>query len=152
MIIIIIIIIIIIFLLLRVFHTSVSWWLFTGFEWQQAFASLQDFSQYSGQSQQCWSLHGLHLSSSFQVLQSLYLIWWLYWTDQLQLVAPSWFGWVLWHYNHCRLFNTKWYLYIHIKYIYDLKTYFLDNILKQACAFFCTQLNGFKYCCIIVSI
>ena len=28
-----------------------------------------------------------------------------------------WFGLVLWHINHCRLFNAKSYLYIHIKYI-----------------------------------
>ena len=28
-----------------------------------------------------------------------------------------WFGWVLWHINHCRLFNAKYSLYIHIKYI-----------------------------------
>ena len=28
-----------------------------------------------------------------------------------------WFGWVLWHINHCRLFNTKPSLDIYIKYI-----------------------------------
>ena len=28
-----------------------------------------------------------------------------------------WFGWVLWHINHCRLFNTKSSSYIYIKYI-----------------------------------
>ena len=28
-----------------------------------------------------------------------------------------WFGWVLWHINHCRLFNTKSSLYTYIKYI-----------------------------------
>ena len=28
-----------------------------------------------------------------------------------------WFGWVLWHINHCRLFNTKSSLYIYIRYI-----------------------------------
>ena len=28
-----------------------------------------------------------------------------------------WFGWVLWHINHCRLFNTESSLYIYIKYI-----------------------------------
>ena len=26
-----------------------------------------------------------------------------------------WFGWVLWHINHCRLFNAKSSLYIYIK-------------------------------------
>ena len=29
-----------------------------------------------------------------------------------------WFGWVLWHINHYRLFNTKSPLYIYIKYIW----------------------------------
>ena len=28
-----------------------------------------------------------------------------------------WFGWVLWHINHCRLFNGKSSLYIYIRYI-----------------------------------
>ena len=28
-----------------------------------------------------------------------------------------WFGWVLWHINHCRLFNAKSSLYIYVKYI-----------------------------------
>ena len=29
----------------------------------------------------------------------------------------TWFGWVLWHINHCRLFNAKFSFYIYIKYI-----------------------------------
>ena len=29
----------------------------------------------------------------------------------------TWFHWVLWHFNHCRLFNAKSSLYIYIKYI-----------------------------------
>ena len=29
-----------------------------------------------------------------------------------------WFGWVLWHINHCRLFNAKSSVYIYIKYIW----------------------------------
>ena len=29
-----------------------------------------------------------------------------------------WLGWVLWHINHCRLFNAKSSLYIYIKYIW----------------------------------
>ena len=41
------------------------------FEWQQVSSSLQDSSQYSSQSKQCCSLDGLHLSSHFQVVQSL---------------------------------------------------------------------------------
>ena len=28
-----------------------------------------------------------------------------------------WFGWVLWHINHCRLFDAKSCFYIYIKYI-----------------------------------
>ena len=28
-----------------------------------------------------------------------------------------WFCWVLWHINHCWLFNAKFCLYIYIKYI-----------------------------------
>ena len=40
-------------------------------EWQQVSSSLEDFSQYSGRSQQCCSLDGLHSSSYFQVLQFL---------------------------------------------------------------------------------
>ena len=32
-----------------------------------------------------------------------------------------WLGWVLWHINHCRLFNAKSSLYKYIKYIgFDL--------------------------------
>ena len=53
-----------------------------------------------------------------------------------------WFGRVLCHINHCRLFNAKSSLYIYMKYIW-----FVDNIFKQAWAhFFGTQLNGCKYC------
>ena len=41
-------------------------------ERKQVFSNLQDSSQYSGPSQECFSLDGLHSSSYFQVLQSLY--------------------------------------------------------------------------------
>ena len=85
-----------------------------------------------------------------------------------------WFGLVLWHINHCRLFNAISSLYIYIKYIwfglvgfYGISTivgYLMPNpfytkilniwyvnifsgkILKRAWALSCTQLNGFKYC------
>ena len=50
-----------------------------------------------------------------------------------------WFGWLLWHINHCRLFNAKSSLYIYIKYIlfglvgfYDISTivrYLIPNPL-----------------------
>ena len=39
------------------------------------------------------------------------------------------FGLVLWHTNHCRLFNTESYLYIYIK--YDLEKRFVDIITKR---------------------
>ena len=42
------------------------------FEWQQISWSLRDSSQYSGRSQKCYSLEGLHSSSNFQVHQSLW--------------------------------------------------------------------------------
>ena len=29
-----------------------------------------------------------------------------------------WLGWILWHINHCRLFNAKYFLYIYMKYIW----------------------------------
>ena len=41
------------------------------FEWQQISSSFQVSSQYSGRSQRCCSLDGLHASSYFQVLQSM---------------------------------------------------------------------------------
>ena len=34
------------------------------------------------------------------------------------LLRVIWFGFVLWHINHCRLFNAKSSLYIYIKYIW----------------------------------
>ena len=42
------------------------------FEWQQVSSSLQESSQYSGDSQQCWNLDGLNSPSYFQLLQFLY--------------------------------------------------------------------------------
>ena len=38
--------------------------------------------------------------------------------DNIFLLYPVWFGWVLWHINHFRLFNAKPSLYIYIKYIW----------------------------------
>ena len=35
--------------------------------------------------------------------------------DEIYMI---WFGWVLWHINHCWLFNAKSSLYIYIKYIW----------------------------------
>ena len=54
-------------------------------------------------------------------------------------------------YLFCIKLETKFilmsniYIYIYI-YIYGLYTHFGDDILKRAWALFCTQLNGFKYC------
>ena len=48
--------------------------------------------------------------------------WELHWFHDfnitLDLALVGWFGWVLWHINHCRLFNAKSSLYIYIKYIW----------------------------------
>ena len=66
---IIIIVIIIIIIILEFFTSASADSLSLEFEWQQFSSSLQDFSRYSGCSQQC--LDGLHSSSNFQILQSL---------------------------------------------------------------------------------
>ena len=50
---------------LRVLHTSVSWWFLLDSEWQQVSSNLQDSSQYSGCSQQCWRVYGLDVSPYF---------------------------------------------------------------------------------------
>ena len=55
-----------------------------------------------------------------------------------------WFGWVLLHINHCRLFNAKSRFYIYINYIWLVKN-FADYIFKQAWAHFFQQLNSFKH-------
>ena len=39
------------------------------------------------------------------------------------------FGKVLWHFNHCRLYNAKSSLYIYIRYIYDLVGFFCISTL-----------------------
>ena len=41
----------------------------------------------------------------------------------------DWFGLVLWHINHCRLFNVKSSLYIYIKYM--ICKHIVDNILNE---------------------
>ena len=42
----------------------------------------------------------------------------LLYTYILNIYDLVWFGWTLWHINHCRLFNAKPSLYIYIKYIW----------------------------------
>ena len=39
-------------------------------------------------------------------------------TYTLNIYDLVWFGLVLWHINHCRLFNAKSFLYMYIKYIW----------------------------------
>ena len=39
------------------------------------------------------------------------------WTILLHFICLVWFGLVLWHINHCRLFNAKSFLYKYLKYI-----------------------------------
>ena len=60
-------------------------------------------------------------------------------TNILNIYDLVWFGLILWHINHCRLFNAKSSLYIYIKYIrfglvlfYGISTivgYFMPNPL-----------------------
>ena len=63
-----------------------------------------------------------------------------------------WFGLVLWHINHYWLFKAKSCLFI--SRIYMICKHFVGNIFKWALAhfFFCTLLNGFKYCYVIIII
>ena len=51
---------------------------------------------------------------------------------------------VLWHINHCRLFNAKSSLYIHIKYMI-CKHILLIKFLNERKLILCSQLNGSKY-------
>ena len=60
------------FTYLRVFHASISWWFSTGVWVAASLSSLQEFSQYSGWSQQYCSLDDIHSSFYFQDLQSMY--------------------------------------------------------------------------------
>ena len=60
-------------------------------------------------------------------------------TIQLNINHLAWFGQILWHTNHCRLFNAKSCLYTHIKYIYMICKHFVDNILK------CASASSFLY-------
>ena len=69
---IIIIIIIIIIIPWEFFTSALADSLSLEFKWQRVSSCLQDSSKYSGRSQLCSSLHGLHSSSYFQVLHSLY--------------------------------------------------------------------------------
>ena len=74
--------------LLRVFHKIVSWWFSLGV-WMTASRLKSPSLGYSGRSQHCSSLDGLHLSSYFQILKSLYQFFYDYRARQLLLVSPS---------------------------------------------------------------
>ena len=52
-------------------------------------------------------------------------------------------GWVLWHINHCRLFNTKSSLYIYIKYIWFGLVWVLWHI--NHCRLFNTKSSLYIY-------
>ena len=62
----------------------------------------------------------------------------------LNIYDLVWFGLVLWHINHCRLFNAKSSLYMYIKYMI-CKHILLITFLNAPELTFYTQLNVFKY-------
>ena len=51
-----------------------------------------------------------------------------------------WFGWVLWHISHCRLFNAKSSLYIYIRYILFVNTFCGKYFKMILGSFLCTLL------------
>ena len=51
-------------------------------------------------------------------------------TITLELIPLVWFGWVLWHINHCRLFNAKSCFYKYILNIWLVNTFF-DRFLNE---------------------
>ena len=64
-------------------------------------------------------------------------------------------GWVLWHINHCRLFNAKSYLYIYILNIYDFVLLGFINhsglFNAKSSLYIFIKYIGFGLCCVIVS-
>ena len=52
------------------------------------------------------------------------------------------FGWVLWCINHCRLFNTKSFLYIYIKYVWLRSVGFYGISTARARSIFKRSLTG----------
>ena len=70
-----------------------------------------------------------------------------FWKHILSLIffgGGGGFGLILWHINHCRLFNAKSFLYIYIKYMIS-RHILLTFLNKPALIFFCSQLNHFSY-------
>ena len=60
----------------------------------------------------------------------------------LENVGLIWFGWVLWHINHCRFFNSKFRFCIYIKYIW-----FVELVLWQInqCRLFYAKSSLYVY-------
>ena len=54
-------------------------------------------------------------------------------------------GWVLWHINHCRLFNAKSSLYIYILNIYDLVLFGLVLWHINHCRLFYAKYSLYIY-------
>ena len=54
--------------------------------------------------------YGISTIVGYLMLNALY-------TYILNIYDLVWFGWVLWHINHCKLFYAKSSLYIYVKYI-----------------------------------
>ena len=62
-----------------------------------------------------WRLATVHSNGRLVLILFLSSPWDITWQYQLYRI---WFGWVLWHINHWRLFNVKFSLYMNIKYIW----------------------------------
>ena len=75
------------------------------------------------------------------------------------------FSLVLWHINHCRLFNAKSFSYEYIKYMTLFRWHFKSNLSSffqlngftyfhliriHIQLFVCIQFSVFKYCCIVI--
>ena len=54
-----------------------------------------------------------------------------------------WFDFVLWHIKHYRVFNSKSFLYKHIRYMISDEILLLTFLNEPEFIFCCTQLNGF---------
>ena len=55
-----------------------------------------------------------------------------------------WFSWVLWHFNHCRLFYAKSFLYIFIKYIWFVYEKLNNNQMRKVTLSYTLWRSWFK--------
>ena len=62
-----------------------------------------------------------------------------------QNTVQTLFSLVLWHINHCRLFNAKSFLHIYIKHMISLHILLIRFLNEPELIFFGTKLNGFNY-------